>query len=76
MMANTSPVPMPKVSFPVFFDKQIQQGTFEFDLSVFDGRFRNDETGAQPYDPRSLTEDYSFGIFPRYGLQQKDCQVL
>jgi hypothetical protein len=46
----------------LFFDKQIQQGTFEytlnylidseFDLSIFDGRFRNDETGAPAYDPR------------------------
>jgi hypothetical protein len=24
----------------------------EFDLSIFDGRFRNDETGAPAYDPR------------------------
>jgi hypothetical protein len=45
---------MPKAN--LFFDKQIQQGTFEYtlnylidselDLSIFDGRFRKDETGA------------------------------
>jgi hypothetical protein len=49
---------------PVFFNKQIQKGTFEYslsylidnelDLSIFDGRFCNDETGAPAYDPRIL----------------------
>jgi len=61
---------------PVFFDKQIQQGTFEYtlsylidrelDLSIFDGRFKNDETGAPAYDPRILLKiilfAYSRGI--------------
>ncbi|MGB3212282.1 MAG: transposase [Desulforhopalus sp.] len=49
---------------PVFFNKQIQKGTFEYslsylvdnelDLSIFDNRFNNDETGAPAYDPRIL----------------------
>ena len=61
---------------PVFFDKQIQKGTFEYtlnylvdkelDLSIFDQRFRNDETGAPAYDPRILLKiilfAYSRGI--------------
>ena len=61
---------------PVFFDKQIQPGTFEYtlsylidsdlDLSIFDSRFRNDETGAPAYDPRILLKiilfAYSRGI--------------
>ena len=61
---------------PVFFNKQIQQGTFEYtlsylvdnelDLSLFDQRFRNDETGAPAYDPRILLKivlfAYSRGI--------------
>ena len=61
---------------PVFFEKQIQKGTFEYtlsylvdnelDLSIFDQRFRNDETGAPAYDPRILLKiilfAYSRGI--------------
>ena len=52
------------VMIPVSFAKQILPGTFEFalnhlvdnelDLSVFDARFNNDETGATAYDPRLL----------------------
>lgn len=61
---------------PVFFNKQIQKGTFEYtlnylvdhelDLGIFDERFRNDETGAPAYDPRILLKvilfAYSRGI--------------
>jgi transposase len=61
---------------PVFFTKQILPGTFEFalnqlvddklDLSLFDARFHNDETGAPAYDPRILLKiilfAYSKGI--------------
>ena len=61
---------------PVFFNKQLQKGTFEFavnhlidndlDLSHLDGRYRNDETGAPAYDPRILLKvvllAYSRGI--------------
>lgn len=61
---------------PIFFDKQILAGTFEYtlnhlineemDLSVFDERFRNDETGAPAYDPAILLKiilyAYSRGI--------------
>lgn len=61
---------------PVFFAKQIQKGTFEYtlnyvidnelDLSIFDSRYRNDETGAPAYDPRILLKvilfAYSRGI--------------
>ncbi len=49
---------------PVSFSKQIQPGTFEFtlsylidhelDLSVFDTRYHNDETGAPAFDPAVL----------------------
>ncbi|RJP76451.1 MAG: IS1182 family transposase [Desulfobacteraceae bacterium] len=60
----------------VHFDKQILPGTFEYtlnylidsaiDLSAFDGRFKNDETGAPAYDPRILLKivlfAYSRGI--------------
>ncbi len=61
---------------PVFFNKQIQKGTLEYtlsylidhelDLSIFDTRFSNDETGAPAYDPRILLKivlfAYSRGI--------------
>lgn len=61
---------------PVYFNKQIQKGTFEYtlnylidnelDLSIFDQRFCNDETGAPAYDPRILLKiiifAYSRGI--------------
>ena len=61
---------------PVIFSKQIQSGTFEFtlnhlidnelDVTCFDNRFRNDETGAPAFDPRLLLKiilfAYSRGI--------------
>jgi transposase len=49
---------------PVYFDKQILPGTFEYtlnylidnelDLSVFDARYKNDHSGAPAYDPAIL----------------------
>src|SRR4030042_6808630 len=61
---------------PIPFDKQILPGTFEYslhylidneiDLSMFDARYRNDETGAPAYDPAILLKiilyAYSRGI--------------
>ncbi|MBI5188892.1 MAG: transposase [Nitrospirae bacterium] len=61
---------------PVFFDKQILHGTFEYtlsyliddevDISIFEDRYRNDETGAPAYDPALLLKiilyAYSRGI--------------
>src|SRR5512139_2874973 len=61
---------------PLSFDKQILPGTFEhtlhylidneIDLSVFDLRYQNDETGAPAYDPRIMLKivlyAYSKGI--------------
>ena len=61
---------------PVHFDKQILSGTFEhtlhylidnkIDLSIFDARYRNDETVAPAYDPAILLKiilyAYSKGI--------------
>ena len=61
---------------PIHFDKQILPGTFEYslhylidneiDLSMFDARYRNDETGAPAYDPAILLKiilyAYSRGI--------------
>lgn len=48
---------------PVSYAQQVLPGTFEFtlnqvideiDLSMFDARYQNDETGAPAYDPRIL----------------------
>lgn len=64
------------VFLPIFFDRQILPGTFEYtlnhlidneiDLAVFDKRYNNDETGAPAYDPRILLKivlfAYSKGI--------------
>ena len=61
---------------PLSFDKQILPGTFEhtlhylidneIDLSAFDLRYKNDETGAPAYDPRIMLKivlyAYSKGI--------------
>jgi transposase len=61
---------------PVHFEKQILPGTFEYtlnhlidnelDISIFDARYRNDDTGASAYDPRILLKivlfAYSRGI--------------
>ena len=61
---------------PVHFEKQIIPGTFEYslnhlidhelDLSIFDERYSNEETGATAYDPHILLKiilfAYSRGI--------------
>ncbi len=61
---------------PVSFSEQVLPGTFEYtlnylidhevDLSVFEGRYDNDETGAPAYDPAILLKiilyAYSRGI--------------
>ena len=61
---------------PISFDRQILPGTFEHtlnelidehvDLSVFEARYRNDESGAPAYDPAILLKvilfAYSKGI--------------
>jgi transposase len=61
---------------PIHFDRQVLPGTFEYtlnylidneiDLTVFDSRYINDETGAPAYDPAILLKiilyAYSRGI--------------
>ena len=69
---------------PVFFDKQILPGTFEYtlsylidndiELSVFESRYQNDETGATAYDPAILLKivlyAYSRGIIHSRKIEQ------
>jgi transposase len=61
---------------PIHFEKQILPGTFEYslnhlidnelDLSIFEERYKNEETGAPAYDPRIVLKivlfAYSRGI--------------
>ncbi len=69
---------------PITFDKQILPGTFEhtlhylidneIDLSIFDSRYQNDETGAPAYDPAILLKivlyAYSRGITSSRKIEQ------
>jgi transposase len=69
---------------PVSFDRQVLPGTFEYtlnylidekiDLSVFEGRYKNDENGAPAYDPAILLKivlfAYSKGIIHSRKIEQ------
>jgi len=69
---------------PISFDKQILPGTFEYtlnylidhelDLSLFDARYSNDDTGAPAYDPAILLKiilyAYSRGITSSRTIEQ------
>jgi transposase len=68
---------------PVRYSEQILPGTFEFtlhhtideiDLSVFDARYQNDDTGAPAYDPRLLLKiilfAYSRGVVSSRRIEQ------
>src|SRR5512135_421936 len=69
---------------PISFEKQILPGTFEYtlnylidnelDLSIFDARYQNDETGAPAYDPAILLKivlyAYSRGITSSRKIEQ------
>ena len=60
-----------EVLIPVSLEDQIMPGTLEFaihtlietrmDMSVFDERYRNDETGRSAYDPKVLLKVVLFG---------------
>ena len=72
---------------PVRFEKQILPGTFEhalsyivdneLDLSVFEGRYKNDDSGAPAYDPAVLLKivlyAYSRGIIHSRKIEQFCC---
>ena len=69
---------------PIFFDKQILPGTFEYtlnylidnevDISIFEQRYQNNETGAPAYDPAILLKiilyAYSRGIIQSRKIAQ------
>ena len=72
---------------PVRFEEQILPGTFEYalsyivdnelDLSVFEGRYKNDDTGAPAYDPAVLLKivlyAYSRGIIHSRKIEKFCC---
>ena len=59
------------VLIPVSFEDQLMAGTLEFaihtlvenrmDLSIFEDRYKNDETGRSAYDPKVLLKVVLFG---------------
>ena len=67
---------------PVRFEEQILPGTFEhtlnrlidesIDLSVFDSRYGNDDSGAPAYDPAVLLKIVLLAFAPR----QIGCRVF
>ncbi|MDY6894249.1 MAG: transposase [Thermotogota bacterium] len=75
---------------PIHFSKQILPGTFEYtlnylidnelDLSVFDSKYKNDDTGAPAYDPAILLKivlyGYSKGIVSSRKIAQCCCENI
>jgi transposase len=71
---------------PISFDKQILPGTFEYtlnylidhelDLSVFDDRYENDDTGAPAYDPAILLKIILLCLLAGNNLKQEDRAML
>jgi transposase len=71
----------------ISYDRQILPGSFEhtlsqvidsLDMSIFEGRYRNDQTGAPAYDPRILLKivlyAYSRGIVYSRRIAQLCCE--
>jgi len=73
-----------RVLLPVSLEDQLMPGTLEFaihtlvekrlDLSIFDGKYRNDETGRAAYDPKILLKvvliAYSRGLISSRKIEQ------
>jgi len=73
-----------RVLLPVSLEDQLMPGTLEFaihtlvekrlDLSIFEGRYRNDETGRAAYDPKVLLKvvllGYSRGLISSRKIEQ------
>lgn len=70
---------------PVSFDRQVLPGTFEYalsyvidhelDLSVFEARYHNDDTGAPAYDPAVLLKIVLYG-YSRGVISSRDIALL
>jgi transposase len=73
-----------RVLLPVSLEDQLMPGTLEFamhtlvekrlDMSIFDGKYRNDETGRVAYDPKVLLKvvllGYSRGLISSRKIEQ------
>jgi transposase len=73
-----------RVLIPVSLEDQLMPGTLEFaihtlvekrlDLSIFEGKYRNDETGRPAYDPKTLLKvvllAYSRGLISSRKIEQ------
>jgi len=73
-----------RVFLPVSLEDQLMPGTLEFaihtlvekrlDLAIFDGKYRNDETGRAAYDPKILLKvvllAYSRGLISSRKIEQ------
>jgi len=77
-----------KVFIPVSLEDQLMPGTLEFaihtlvetrmDMSIFDGRYKNDKTGRSAYDPKVLLKvvllGYSRGLFFSRKIERACCE--
>ena len=77
-----------KVFIPVSLEDQLMPGTLEFaihtlietrmDMSVFDGNYKNDETGRSAYDPKVLLKvvllGYSRGLMSSRRIERACCE--
>ena len=73
---------------PVFLEEQLMPGTLEFalhtlvegrmDLSVFDTKYQNDDTGRRAYDPKVLLKvvllAYSRGLISSRQIERACCE--
>lgn len=73
---------------PVFLENQLMPGTLEFaihtlvenrlNMSVFDAKYQNDETGRKAYDPKILLKvvllGYSRGLTSSRQIEQACCE--
>ena len=77
-----------KVFIPVSLEDQLMPGTLEFaihtlvetrmDMSVFDGNYKNDQTGRSAYDPKVLLKvvllGYSRGLMSSRRIERACCE--
>ena len=77
-----------KIFIPVSLEDQLMPGTLEFaihtlvetrmDMSVFDGSYKNDQTGRSAYDPNVLLKvvllGYSRGLMSSRKIERACCE--
>jgi transposase len=77
-----------KVLIPVCLEEQLEAGSLEFaihtlietrlDMSVFEGNYKNDETGRSAYDPKILLKvvllGYARGLISSLQIERACCE--